>query len=200
MYAQVIAALPVEFFQENVDVVELIFRSIPKDYGQNQEDNSRKEVLRRPTPIIYTQFIYQDDANAKRYVAHVDPSMLLDEKYLELQLKEKERSLDAINSKLSNKVMSNYAAFGESPPPHPPRRHLQPTHHHPHIITVKGMTQIHELGTDLEQSGTVCKDGRQQLARAKNELIQRVLVILAKNKKKQTYTVCLVVDVIDGEL
>ncbi|PRP80852.1 coiled-coil domain-containing protein [Planoprotostelium fungivorum] len=141
---EVLASLPPEIFQENLDVVELIFRSIPKDYGQESDDRKAED--------------------GKKYVAHVDPSMLMDEAYLELQLKEKERCLDAINSKLSNKVMSNYNAF------------------------VKGMTQIHELGMDLEQSAAVCKDGRQSLARAKGELIQRVLVILAKNKKKQTFT------------
>eukprot|EP01117_Protostelium_nocturnum_P007743 TRINITY_DN2771_c1_g3_i1.p1 TRINITY_DN2771_c1_g3~~TRINITY_DN2771_c1_g3_i1.p1 ORF type:complete len:978 (+),score=333.39 TRINITY_DN2771_c1_g3_i1:163-3096(+) len=150
---QIIATLPLEMFQENVDVVELIFRSIPPDY-----DPTTTTSLSSPS-------ISSTDPNAqkKKYKAQVDPSMLLDEKYVELQRKDKERSLDAINSKLSSKVMNNYNSF------------------------VQGMTQIHELGVDLQTSADVCKEGRKSLLNAKEELIQRVLVILAKNKKKQRY-------------
>lgn len=87
----------------------------------------------------------------------------MDAQILESATKEKEQAHDVISSILSKKVMNNYGAF------------------------VQGMTQIHELGMDLQSSTIVCKNGRRSLNQAKEELIKNVLVILSEYRRRQIY-------------
>ena len=58
------------------------------------------------------------------------------------------------------------------------------------------MTQIHDLGMNLQTAGIVCKNSRACLKTAKQELIQRVLLILEKNRKKNIYLVSVLVFVL----
>eukprot|EP01119_Soliformovum_irregulare_P017840 TRINITY_DN5361_c0_g1_i1.p1 TRINITY_DN5361_c0_g1~~TRINITY_DN5361_c0_g1_i1.p1 ORF type:complete len:938 (+),score=326.83 TRINITY_DN5361_c0_g1_i1:314-2815(+) len=83
--------------------------------------------------------------------------------FVDQEIEEKEKALDIISSKLSKQVMSNYGSF------------------------VQAMTEIHQLGVDLQTSAMVCKDGRANLQQAKQELIQRVIVILAEHRRRQMY-------------
>ncbi len=49
------------------------------------------------------------------------------------------------------------------------------------------MQKIHELGQDLQRATVICKNSRTNLARAKEELTQKVLLIIAKYRKLQVY-------------
>lgn len=51
------------------------------------------------------------------------------------------------------------------------------------------MTQIHDLGVNLENSAFVCRNGRNNLQSAKEEIAKRILIILAKYRRKKIYTV-----------
>lgn len=71
--------------------------------------------------------------------------------------------LDVVNSKLSTLIMNSYGAF------------------------VQGMSQIHELDVDLQQSAVMCRTGRNYLGSIKGELTNPSLVILAKYRKQQAF-------------
>ena len=51
------------------------------------------------------------------------------------------------------------------------------------------MTHIHDLGLDLQTSAVVCKNGRRNLRNAKEQLTDRVAVIVSKYRKRQMYKV-----------
>ena len=51
------------------------------------------------------------------------------------------------------------------------------------------MTQIHDLGVDLQTSSIICKNGRAKLADAKDQLTQKVLSILSKYQVRNAYQV-----------
>jgi syndetin len=78
-------------------------------------------------------------------------------------LYEHERMLDVVNNKLSLLIMSSYGAF------------------------VQGMSQIHELGIDLQQSAAMCRTGKNHLNNVKEGTTTGSLTILAKQRKRQAW-------------
>ncbi|GAM28105.1 hypothetical protein SAMD00019534_112810, partial [Acytostelium subglobosum LB1] len=73
------------------------------------------------------------------------------------------QSMDYINSKLHNKVRKNYTEF------------------------VEGMSQIHEIGVELQKSTVMCANGRRTLGNTKNNLNRTAFSIMAKYRKRSVY-------------
>jgi len=117
-----------------------------------------------PVIFIFEQLPKEENVVSSAEIGSSAQSLVeFDDKFYEKQLALKERALDAILSKLSNQVMDNYNAF------------------------VQGMTQIHDLGIELENAAFICRDSRKKLSNAREELVQRVFKILAKSRKLSIY-------------
>ena len=78
-------------------------------------------------------------------------------------LAEYERTCEVVNSRLAERVMSNYNLF------------------------VQGMSKIHELGLDLHQSAVICKNGRRLVQQTKGALTTHGIIVTAKHRKRQLY-------------
>eukprot|EP01114_Cavostelium_apophysatum_P008475 TRINITY_DN2099_c0_g1_i1.p1 TRINITY_DN2099_c0_g1~~TRINITY_DN2099_c0_g1_i1.p1 ORF type:complete len:934 (-),score=252.92 TRINITY_DN2099_c0_g1_i1:24-2825(-) len=123
----------------------------PNDYLSDEE------IMEKLSSEFYTEKM-----NTTLFMLEKLPAELT-EAWFDRELFEKERALDQITSKLSQKVMSNYNAF------------------------VEAMSHINDLATDLQISASVCKSGRHNLNTTKEHLILRVLTILVKYRKRQRY-------------
>ena len=78
----------------------------------------------------------------------------------------KNKQLDIITTKLSASVMKNYGSF------------------------VQGMSEIRELGNDIQSTAQICRNGRANLRRANFELISGPVNIIATQRKTLLYRVC----------
>eukprot|EP01113_Clastostelium_recurvatum_P026387 TRINITY_DN3165_c0_g1_i4.p1 TRINITY_DN3165_c0_g1~~TRINITY_DN3165_c0_g1_i4.p1 ORF type:complete len:1004 (-),score=280.28 TRINITY_DN3165_c0_g1_i4:45-3056(-) len=80
------------------------------------------------------------------------------------ELQTHERMLDVVSGKLSGLIMNSYGAF------------------------VEGMSQVHDIDVDLQQSTVMCKEGRRHLANLQTNLTHQGITILAKYQRRQAYT------------
>ncbi|KAF2077128.1 hypothetical protein CYY_001575 [Polysphondylium violaceum] len=80
--------------------------------------------------------------------------------FLDKNVNQFSRSMDYVNSKLYNRVRKNYTEF------------------------VQGMSQIHEIGVELQRSTVMCSNGRRTLAQTKRNLTTTAFVIMSKYSKR----------------
>eukprot|EP01132_Coremiostelium_polycephalum_P001223 gene1223-1545_t len=81
--------------------------------------------------------------------------------FLDTNVNQFSRSMDYVNSKLYNRVRKNYTEF------------------------VDGMSQIHEIGVELQRSTVVCSNSRRTLAETKKKLTNTAFVVMHKYNKRQ---------------
>ncbi|KAM9955754.1 hypothetical protein ACTFIW_001959 [Dictyostelium discoideum] len=84
--------------------------------------------------------------------------------FLDSNVKQFTRAMDYVNSKLYNRVRENYTEF------------------------VQGMSQIHEIGVELQRSTVMCSNGRRTLSQTKKNLTQTAFIIMSKYTKRNLLT------------
>ncbi|EGC39635.1 hypothetical protein DICPUDRAFT_147568 [Dictyostelium purpureum] len=80
--------------------------------------------------------------------------------FLDTNVKQFSRAMDYVNSRLYNRVRENYTEF------------------------VQGMSQIHEIGVELQRSTVMCSNGRRTLAQTKKNLTSTAFIIMSKYTKR----------------
>eukprot|EP00026_Physarum_polycephalum_P001093 Phypoly_transcript_01094.p1 GENE.Phypoly_transcript_01094~~Phypoly_transcript_01094.p1 ORF type:complete len:919 (+),score=161.13 Phypoly_transcript_01094:935-3691(+) len=123
---------------------------------------TQKEIEKEEDEIFQTLSpdFGREDFNPSKYVLENLPATVNVE-YLDGVLEEKERVLDVVNNKLSALIMSSYGSF------------------------VQGMSQIHELGLDLQQSALMCNTSKTHLLSIQEGMTKGSLTILSKYNKRQ---------------
>ena len=137
-----------------------------------KEEITDEDILKM-VPNLYYEDVQGDD-NGKgaidlvEFLLNQDSTNLSDDVALMEELTKQEKVLAVVNNRLGKTVMNNYNSF------------------------VDGMTNVQEVGADLNMTSMLCKNGRKRLKKAQENLVKGGLMIVAKYRKKKTLKVIII--------
>jgi len=112
------------------------------------------------SPLAQEFFTPPDSFDAVQHMLECLPDEV-SEAFIESQAAQTQLVLEAVNSKLSARVMRSYGAF------------------------VHGMAQVQQLKSDLTLTAIQCRSARKHLGRVRTETVEPGLTILAKLRRKR---------------
>ncbi|KAL0482599.1 vacuolar protein sorting protein VPS50 [Acrasis kona] len=136
----------------------------PENRSPLGKDEVDKMTIRQAYDTINTEYFDEEqseDFDPIRFLLTRDDDLWNVEK-VELELSRHEKGLAHINKELSATVMNNYTSF------------------------VQGMTQIQEVGKDLDTTAVLCVNGRKRIAGAKDNAIKNGLTVISKYRKRKS--------------
>ncbi|KAF0977913.1 hypothetical protein FDP41_003235 [Naegleria fowleri] len=138
---------------------EDILNSVSKIYFQDVQGSNE---MTSPTKGVSSSAMMNNGIDLVEFVLTQPTLDLSDEASILTELNKQEKVLGVVNNRLGKTVMNNYNSF------------------------VEGMTNVQEVGADLNMTSLMCKNGRKRLKKAHENLVHGGLMIVALYRKKKS--------------